>query len=200
MARNPDNRAAPAWLRPPGEQVGLRYLGEVLREQRRIAIAILLVTLAAAAAYLLTADSVYEAEAELLVTPVPAEDPLVASLGLLQPSSDPTRDVQTVSTLTTNLAVADRVRKELELDQSALDLLEAVTAEPVASSNIVAVTAEASTPEQAADLANAFAEQVVAERTEALHTRVDEILPELQANLEGWRVPAFTWMAAPRPK
>ncbi len=89
MARNPDNRAAPAWLRPPGEQVGLRYLGEVLREQRRIAIAILLVTLAAAAAYLLTADSVYEAEAELLVTPVPAEDPLVASLGLLQPRATP---------------------------------------------------------------------------------------------------------------
>ncbi len=69
----------------------------------------------------------------------------------------------------------------------------------MASSNIVAVTAEASTPEQAADLANAFAEQVVAERTEALHNRVDEILPELQSNLEGGGSPCPP-MAAPRPK
>jgi polysaccharide biosynthesis transport protein len=184
VARGSNNRAAPAWLRPPGDQIGLRSFGEALREQRWIAIAILIATLAAAAAYLLTADSVYEGEAELLVTPVPAEDPLVASLGLLRPSSDPTRDVQTVSTLTTNLSVAQRVREELGLDRSALDLLDDVTAEPVASSNIVAITAQAESPQFAAELANAFASEVVAERTEALHDRVDEILPELQARLE----------------
>ena len=72
----------------------------------------------------------------------------------------------------------------MDSDASPEALLAAVTAEPVAQSNIVVVTAEAGTPQEAADLANSFAEQTIVEQTEELHDYIDPILPELEERLE----------------
>jgi receptor protein-tyrosine kinase len=102
---------------------------------------------------------------------------------LIQASSDPTRDVATASRLVENVDVAERVQNKLNSSLSAQKLLGKVTAEPVASSNIVAVTAEAGSPEEAAQLANAFATEAVAELTDELHTAVDQRLPALEARV-----------------
>lgn len=184
MPSKSDNRAAPEWLRPPREQAGLGFYVEVLRERIWIAVSIVLVTLLAAGAYLLTADKVYEASADLLITPVPADDPVLASLGLPRASSDPSRDVETVATLATSIDVAERAKEELRTDETARSLLSDVTAEPVASSNLVTITASAPSPEAAVDVANAFANGMIEDRTRALQEQIDEILPQLQTRLE----------------
>jgi succinoglycan biosynthesis transport protein ExoP len=171
------------WLRPPGEQAGLRFYVEVLRERVWIIGAVVLIALTVAGAYLITADKVYEANADLLITPAPADDPVLASLGLPRASSDPTRDVETAAVLVTSIEVADRAKDELDTDQTARALLRDVTAEPVASSNLVSITASASTPAEAAELANAFANGMVEDRTEALHEQIDEIVPQLEDRL-----------------
>jgi receptor protein-tyrosine kinase len=183
MARESDNRAAPAWLRPAAEQSGLSYYVDVIRERFKIVIAVIVITVAAAAAYLAAADNVYEGEARLLVTPAPADDALLASLGVLRESNDPTRNVETVATLVTSLEVAERAKRELGTDEDADSLLDDVEAEPVASSDLVTITAQAATPEEAADLANAFANGLVDDRTAALHTAVDRELPQREAQL-----------------
>ena len=90
---------------------------------------------------------------------------------MIPESSDPTRDVETASRLVTNIEVAERVKAELDSPDSARKLLGKATAEPVASSNIVAVTAEAGSADEAAELANAFATQAVAEQTDAAPRR-----------------------------
>jgi succinoglycan biosynthesis transport protein ExoP len=169
----------PNWLQPPAEQAGLRQYIGVLRERYVLIIAAVVLCLAAAAIYLATADKVYEAQADLLVTPAPPDDTLLSSLGVMRASSDPTRDVETAAKFVTNSEVAERARSQLGLDRSADSLLKDVTAEPVGQSAIVAITGKASTAGTAAALANAFAAGVVSDRTEALHNRIDKILSEV---------------------
>jgi capsular exopolysaccharide synthesis family protein len=170
------------WRRSNVANQGLRSYLTTLRERAGLIAAVVALTLGAAALYLLTADKVYEAEAGLLVTPVSSED--LPGLGLIQDSPDPTRDVETAAALITKRDVAVRVAQNLGLDEDPDDLLGQVEAEPVAQSNIVAVTAEADTPEAASDLANGFGEAVVEVRTEQLHEQLDGVIERLQERLD----------------
>jgi succinoglycan biosynthesis transport protein ExoP len=181
-------RRAPAadWLQPPVEEVGLRRYVETLRERVWIVLAAMVIATVIAIAYVLTASKVYEAEADLLITPVStAGTSLIGVLpGMIPSSSDPTRDVETGSRLVTNVEVASRVQKTLNSSESPRELLAKVKAEPVASSNIVAVTASAGSADESRDLANAFATQAVAEQTRELRDAIDKTLPGLEARLK----------------
>ncbi len=72
------------------------------------------VTTLAAVLYLAVADKVYEAEADLLVTPVTDDNDAITGLGLIRESNDPTRDVETAARLVLSRDVAERVRTELQ--------------------------------------------------------------------------------------
>jgi capsular exopolysaccharide synthesis family protein len=175
----PGFREGADWRRPGIERQGLRRYAETLKERLPLVLAVMLVTTAASVGYLLTADKVYEAESEVLVTPVAGED--LPNLGLIPESSDPTRAVETASRLIQNREVAGRVKESLRLPDSPEDLLEQVTAEPVAQSNLVAITATADSPELARDLANGFGRAVVEDRTALLHEQLDQLIPRLRA-------------------
>ena len=142
---------------------------------------VVIVAVGAAAAYLATADKTYEAEADLLVTPVTGD--VLLGLPVIRSSNDPTRDVETAARLVTTRDVAARVIKELKLADSPSGLLERVEAAPVAQSNIVAITAEAGTPEEARDVANGFGRGVVADRTETLHQELDKAIEQLEERI-----------------
>jgi len=177
---NSDSSAPGAdWLVAAEEQEGLRRYVSTLRERIWLILAVMALTTLAALAYVAMAEKSYEAEARLLVQPLPA-DSEYQGLGLISASSDPTRDVQTASALITTSSVAERVKQELGYPGPASDLLSAVTAEPLATSQFVAVTASESDPQEAADLANAFALQTVKDRTAQLHNRIEAQLEELQ--------------------
>jgi polysaccharide biosynthesis transport protein len=169
------------WLRPAEEQEGLKRYVETLRERWRLVAAAVVVTTLIAIVYVVTAAKTYEATTDILVTPVSNSDPVAISLGLLRESSDPTRDVQTASQLIANIDVARRAAKELENGESAEELLESVKAEPVADSNIVAVIASESSPQEAQETANVFAAASVADRTASMHEQISERLPRLEA-------------------
>ena len=168
---------------PLDEQEGLRRYVATLRERRWLILAVTVLTTLAAIVYVATAEKTYEAEATLLITPNSDSD--LQSLGLISVSSDPTRDVQTASELVTTTAVADRVKAKLGFAGLAADLLEAVSAEPVVQSSIVAVTASESDPAEAADLANAFASEAVANRTDQMHKSINQMLPQLREQQRG---------------
>jgi Mrp family chromosome partitioning ATPase/LPS O-antigen subunit length determinant protein (WzzB/FepE family) len=176
--------AEPEWLQPPTEQEGLGRYVEVIRERAMLIVAATLAAIALAVAYLATAEDVYEASADLLITPASEVDTVLISLGALRESTDPTRDVETAARLVTTQNVARRAIEELGLDTDPTDLLEKVSAEPVAQSNIVAISAEAPSADQAAALANAIARGTVAERTAKLHATIRERLPILRERLE----------------
>ena len=105
----------------------------------------------------------------MLVTPVPPQSDLLISQGLISQSADPVREIETVARLTDTNEVAALAQKQLagipEAEGSAQDLLNHISAEPVADSNIVAVTASASSPDDAARMANVFVNSTITYRT-----------------------------------
>ncbi|MDQ4129814.1 MAG: Wzz/FepE/Etk N-terminal domain-containing protein, partial [Actinomycetota bacterium] len=171
------------WRRPRVEESGVQRYLHTLRERSRMIVLVLMATTLAAVAYLAVAEKVYKAEADLLVTPVSNDDPALTGLGLIRESSDPTRDVETAARLVTTRDVAERARRQLGIQESARSLLRKVEAAPVAQSNIVAITAKASSAERARDIANAFATAVVAERTAELRRQLDRQIPALRARI-----------------
>jgi capsular exopolysaccharide synthesis family protein len=173
--------AAADWLEPPTEEQGLRRYVETIRERLPLVLLAVAVTTAFAVAYVVTAPKTYEAEADILVTPIPGDDPTLLGLGLIVESPDPTRDVETASRLITTNEVAERAGEQLGLDEDSSDIVQRIEAAPVSQSNIVVVTAKGETAKEATDLADAVAEQAIAVRTESFQGRLSDRVEQLQA-------------------
>src|SRR4051794_7418990 len=174
-----------SWLNPSAEQQGLARYVSTLRERKWLIALTVLITTLASVGYVVTASKVYEAEADLLITPIDNNDPGLSGLGLISSSSDPTRDVETASKLVTSTTVAKRVKARLHDSRSAEQLLQKVSVAPVATSNIVAVTAEGGSPKQSQALANAFAQEAVANRTANFHSQIDERIANISPQVKG---------------
>lgn len=177
------------WLRPPEEQGGGKRFLELARERPWLIALPLVLTLLAAVLYISTADKVYEAQADLLITPVPADEGALLGLGLIAESNDPSLPIETAAQVVTTTGVAERageaVLGERPDEETVRELQARTRAEPVGQSNIVALIAEAGSAEEAAELANAFAEAAVEERTKRLQDRIDVILPRLEEQIAG---------------
>jgi capsular exopolysaccharide synthesis family protein len=178
-------RDGAGWRRPRVEASSLQRYLQTLRERLGLVVAAVAITTIAAGAYLVVANKVYKAEADLLVTPVTGDDPVLSGLGLIKESNDPTRDVETAARLVTGRDVAVRVNQGLRLHKTTDELRSDVDAAPIANSNIVAITAKAGSADRARDLANGFANAVVAQRTDQLHTQLDSLIPRLRARAAG---------------
>jgi non-specific protein-tyrosine kinase len=178
-------RAAVDWIGEAPPSQGLRLYLDILRARFKLVIAIILLTVGSAAFLVAQTPEVYEADADLLITPIPDNRETLFGLGLVTESGDPTRDAETISQLITTPVVAERVRAQLGVERPARSLLQDVTAEPVAQSSIVTVTARANDAEFSARLANVFAESAIAVRTERMHALLDSVIPQLRRQLEG---------------
>jgi Mrp family chromosome partitioning ATPase/capsular polysaccharide biosynthesis protein len=160
-------------------------LGPYLRAIRahKVLIAVVTLGLVALAAFWLTAVRTpsYEATANLLVTPLPQDDETYRGLQLLRDSGDPTRTVQTASSLVDSPLAAHRTAQVLGPDWSTQRVSDSVTIEPEGESNILAVTGSASDGPTAARLANTYARQTLAVRREVLQRQVGPLLTQLRA-------------------
>ncbi len=179
---NPDPPERPrsdaSWISPGGESQGIASYIEAIRAGRWIILIALVFCMGAALLYLARADKVYEASADLLITP--QQDLPVPVPGIIIQSSDPTRDVETVARLVRSSPVAQRVNRVLRLDQSVTSLLETVDVQPLAQSNIVTITAKGATPQEAKQLADAFGTEFAADRTDRLHKTLDQQIARLE--------------------
>lgn len=179
-----ESGAGAGWRSPRAAPSGLLRYVETIRERLRLIATVTGLALLASALYLVAAEKVYEAESELLVTPISQDDPALTGLALVQSSSDPTRDVETVARLVTSRTVAEQVRTKLKLDESAEDILAKVDAAPVAQSNVVAITARDSDPKLAADLANGFAESAIVDRSAKLRAQLAPLIESLRSRIQ----------------
>jgi len=152
-------------------------------------VALTAVGAAAAAGYAYTAVKRYEATAQLIVSPVSASDPTYLGLGLLRDTGGKRTAAASVAVMLRSPQVADAVRTELGLTQSRDSLLRALHAHAVGPSDIVDVTVQDNSPVRAAQLANAFANALVSQRTASFQSqlttairRADEELLALPPN------------------
>ncbi len=170
-----------SWLasRPPRAELS-RYL-QLLRGHWIMIVAFVAVGLIAAFAITSVAAKHYTAEADLLVTPVSPDNTNVEALPLVRETSDPTADVLTVSKLVSSPQVAAIVAAKLGGNPT--QLTNQINASPVTQSEIIAVQATASTPKRATQLADAFANATVQQRTNALHATLANLIPSLEATI-----------------
>jgi tyrosine-protein kinase len=171
----------PSWLAPQGPREGLSHYVEVIRERKRLIITCVLVVTIVAGIYATVAARSWKAESRLLITPVNGSSNLIG-LGLITPSSNPGGDIATAASLVDTPEVAELAATRIA-NTPVRTLLADVSAVPVAQSNVVAITATASTAAGAQAIANAFALGAVQNLTEKLHRQLDAIIPTLRAQV-----------------
>jgi capsular polysaccharide biosynthesis protein len=128
---------------------------------------------AAAAGYALTAPKRYRATAAILVSPVSADDATFAGLGLLPDANDRRTAAASAADLVTTPQVADAVRAQLGLRRSTASVLDDVHADVAGQSDVVHVTGEDSSGVGAAQLANAFVDALISQRTASFQSQLE---------------------------
>jgi tyrosine-protein kinase len=161
-----------------------RYL-RALREHWPYILGTVVLAVGAALVFLGAAHKRYDAEADVLVTPVPSQT--FVGIPLFR-ESDVSRSVVTAARIATSPQVADDVKTRLQLNASRGDLLSHVSVTPQEQSSILTITGKASTPRQAARIANAFANALIDVRSRELQrevraavTRISQQVNRLQA-------------------
>jgi capsular exopolysaccharide synthesis family protein len=142
-------------------------------------VALALVT---ALAFLGAAQPRYEAQADVLVTPVSADDESYVGIPVIRESGEG-RSVLTAARLVETPQVADAVRARFGSRPAREELLNAVTVAPQAQSNIVTITGTGDNAEEAAAIANGFAGELIAERTRVFQRALNDTARRLSARL-----------------
>src|ERR671930_995339 len=148
------------------------WLDRVRRRAPAI-VALAVVAAGAAAVYCLTATKRYEARAELLVSPLPASDKTFEGFGLPREGG---AAAETIARLVRTPEVAEAVQAQLGLRGS-------VSSHRVDGSQLVAVVGKASSPARAAQIANGFADALVAERTARFQATLATVIRRLRGRL-----------------
>ena len=158
----------------------LRGVLAALRRRRWIVASTAAVALALGLLYVLLAEPVYEARAEVLVEPdVPMSDPdLTGRVFFLD------QELATQLELITSDVVLRRAAEALELPIEATD---GVSAELLTGTRIIWVTVRDADPQRAADLAQATAEEYLGLRLEEATARLVAGRDELQRQLDEHR-------------
>lgn len=162
----------------------------ILRRQWRIAAVFMILGAVLGFGLSLRAETMYAAETRLLLEPTTTE----STAGRMDPT-----EVSTLAQLVGSARIADLVIEDLGLDTDAPDLLDSVTVTTVEQTRVVAISVLRPTAQEAADVANSFAEQYIAYQVDvasdvAFETRnrlieqrglVEEELSEVRAQVPG---------------
>jgi uncharacterized protein involved in exopolysaccharide biosynthesis len=147
---------------------------------------VILVTVATAAVWLTQRDPRYEATAEVLVSPLAQDDPAFVGLEAIRDAGDPTRTMQTAASLVDSREAAVLAARRLDADWTPPTVDAAVDVQPQGESNILAITAEADDPDEAAAVANHFARAALDVRTARLRAQTKRLLRRLQLRQSGF--------------
>jgi Mrp family chromosome partitioning ATPase len=152
----------------------------VLRDRWLAILAAVGVALAVAALVAQSATKRYQAETDLLVSPIASSDDTFVGTGLLQASAE-SRSALTVARFVRTPQVAAAVATRIGGDPARL--LNSVKVQPQGQSSIVTVVARAGTPARAAAIANTFADVAIAQRTQQFHRAINAELAQLSKRL-----------------
>lgn len=123
----------------------------------------------------------YEASTDVLVAPLATDDPEFQGLPLIRESSDGSRPVQTAAGLLRGSAIVERVSTALGGEWTEQKVEEAVGVAPRGESNLVAITAQSNDPEEAAEVANRYANAALQFRRRSLEPAVEREIRVVEA-------------------
>ena len=154
-----------------------RYL-TAFRDRWLVIAAIVVVAVGATAAYSLLATKQYKAEADLIVTPLPAGDSTF--LGISEPLRDSSlaQPVITAARIVGSEPVSRLVEESLGVGHAP-----GVSVAPLSQSSIVSITATAVNPREAARIANAYADAVIAVRRSSFQQQLRSAMASISARI-----------------
>lgn len=182
---SPAGRAAPGPPLPFGsERAGVAGYVQALREHWLLVVTLVVLAVGTAAAYSYTAAKRYEADASLIVTPLSASDSVFLGTSALREGGVQSNGVLTAARLIQTPETAEAAAESLGDGTSASALLASIEVSPVSQSSLVTIRGKAGTPERAAEIANAFAEAIVANRTQLLQNDISASIERLEDRLD----------------
>ena len=177
-----DRRRSEDRHRSESAHVGRPYLSGI-RAHRRFAALFVLAVLVGSVLALGQRKATYEATAELLVAPVEPADASFTGLSVVKELGNPTRTIQTAATLVEDRAIAEEAARRLGDPWTADRVRSAIGVSPQGETNVLEVTASTNDADDAAAVANEYADTVVEVRDRALRGEVDGIIDRLRAEL-----------------
>jgi uncharacterized protein involved in exopolysaccharide biosynthesis len=156
------------------------YLRAILGH-KWIVLGIAALTVGAAVAWLAVRETEYEATGEILVTPLPQDEPAFLGVQVLRDSAEPIRTIQTAASLAASARARELTAERLGRgwDEDRVD--DAVEVEPIGESSVLAVTARDEDPETAARVAYIYTRAIIHARRELLRKQVRVAISQLQA-------------------
>lgn len=140
-----------------------------------------LLALIAAGLYLGLRSDRYEASADILVAPLATDDPEFQGLPLIRESSDGSRPVQTAAGLLRGTAIAAQTATALGDEWTERKVEDAVGVAPRGESNLVAITAQSGDPEEAAEVANRYANAALQFRRRSIEPALEREIRAVEA-------------------
>lgn len=183
--RNIASPASPEWISARAEppRSALSPYIEAVRSHLVLVALVTAATVLSALAWYDLQPSSYAAEADIFVTPLPAEAAALVGLPLIQDLRDPTRTIQTAAVLVNSDEAAARTAELLGRGWTRREVASAITVDPKGQTNILVVRATAETGDLAARLANTFAAATLEVRREALQQSAQAAIPGVRAQL-----------------
>jgi Mrp family chromosome partitioning ATPase len=159
-----------------------RDLRQLLEPIRRRWLMVALIALAVAAAtyyHYRSPTAEYKATTNVYVQPSPLDTQLGAGAG----GGDPSRTLENQARLVQTPTVATVVARRLHIKGNPRDLLDTISVTPATDSDFMTISATSTDPQQAADLANAFAMAFVDVGTGQLRAEAAATRTKLQAQI-----------------
>jgi capsular polysaccharide biosynthesis protein len=157
---------------------------EAVRRHPRVVLGIAAVAVLLGVIWLAVRSPVYEASAEILVAPVSPDDRALLGLEVVRDAAgDPTRTIQTAASLLESPSSAAAAASTLAGAWTPRAAQMAVRVEPLGQTSLVAVTAHASSPQEAVRVANAYATGALHERDRIVGAQIRQRLADLTAQL-----------------
>jgi capsular polysaccharide biosynthesis protein len=173
--------AAAADMKTPTERVQSFWIA--LRRRWPAALTVFVLTLATAAAVTAAQHKKYDATAQILLQPT---DRVQAAInpGSVPSPADAERDVNTYTQMITVDPVASAVRSQLGLHTTLPALINMISVSGENTSNLVSITAQSTSPVQAARLASAFATQYQIYRRQNAVQQIDQAQAAAEADAQ----------------
>ncbi|HEX2087541.1 MAG TPA: division plane positioning ATPase MipZ [Solirubrobacteraceae bacterium] len=160
------------------------YLRAIVGHKLLVALAAL-AGLAGCLLWLAVRSETYEAQAEVLVTPLPQADVTFQGLQFLRDYGEATRTIQTAAALVDSSAAAELTARRLRGDWTRDKVADNIDVSPQGESSVLSVRAKAPDAREAERLANTFAQAALDVREGLLRRQVDGRLATLRARERG---------------
>lgn len=167
--------------RPRDREGALAPYLRAIQAHKIVFVLVVLAAIAAAGIYTKTSTKEYSSTAQVLVTPISQDNTSFIGLNLLRESGDPTRTVQTAAALIETRQIADAAAEKLADGRTGEQILDEISVQPEGESNVLDITATATSPSEATRTANAFATAALEVRNDILHEQIAEEIERLES-------------------